>query len=715
MKRLTFVFILLLFFKSLYPSPIDSLRLELQNASDVQKLPLFEELCTSYYSINLDSATFFAKEMLKTATELNSLQEIALANKLLGNVNYFTGDYTNAISFYKKAEEISQQNNYTEILASVVNNMGSIYRNLGNDTLALVSFEKVLKIDSINQNKGGIGSSLTNIGNVYIDRADYDIAIEYYNKALEISLELDDRTRTVSAYNNLGLAYHWKSDFENTSKYYHKALKIAEELNDNYSIVQIQLNLGSLYQEWEYFDEALKRFEYIKAICESNGDKPNLCKALENIGIIYNEKNKLDSAIINLNKALVLSKEIQSKNMEASINLNTGYSFELKKEYQLAEQYYQSAYEIRIENGNEDGISMAIKSLARINFLLKKYQEAEKYAKLSLDKAIYPVTKIESLKLLSDIYKASGKTDKAFSYYLKYTQLKDSIFTSEKHLQIQELQTKYETAKKEQQIVSLSKEKEIEVLKNKQSQFFIYVLILFLLVLITFTVFYIRNSKLKALNKSIQLEQKLFRSQMNPHFIFNAISSIQEYILKKNPLEAASYLSNFAKLMRSILTSSATEFIKLEEEIDTLENYLKLQKLRFPDKLEYEINVDDNLDTEEIKIPAMLSQPFIENSIKHGIEKKKDGGKVTVDFSMKNEKLQLKIEDTGAGYGNSLNKSKNGHQSMALKITENRLMNLEKIYKSNIQFESKNKVDKNGAVLGTETVFVLPIINITQK
>ena len=201
----------------------------------------------------------------------------------------------------------------------------------------------------------------------------------------------------------------------------------------------------------------------------------------------------------------------------------------------------------------------------------------------------------------------------------------------------------------------------------------------------------------------------MLRVQMNPHFIFNAISCIQEYIVLKNPLEASSYLADFARLMRSILNNSTREYITLAEEVETLEHYLKLQQLRFPDKLKYTVSVDEGIDSEELLIPPMLAQPFIENAVNHGVAKRDEGaGEIRVGFVQTGENLVLTVTDNGVGIQQS--EQKNGHVSMATQITNSRIANLKKAGRKRVDFTITNLADRHHGASGVEVVFQLPLV-----
>src|SRR6202008_2622419 len=157
---------------------------------------------------------------------------------------------------------------------------------------------------------------------------------------------------------------------------------------------------------------------------------------------------------------------------------------------------------------------------------------------------------------------------------------------------------------------------------------------------------FIRQTKLKTEQKSIHLEQKLLRTQMSPHFIFNARQAIKNLKEKK---KAIKYLSSFGALTRSVLENSRMEFIPLKKEIALLEHYLELQKLLHDQQFTYVINIAPGLDTENIDIPPMLAQPFIENAIEHGLRDVESGGLVEISFSREENKLLLEIKDNGTG------------------------------------------------------------------
>ncbi|WP_291914757.1 sensor histidine kinase [Chitinophaga sp. CB10] len=208
-----------------------------------------------------------------------------------------------------------------------------------------------------------------------------------------------------------------------------------------------------------------------------------------------------------------------------------------------------------------------------------------------------------------------------------------------------------------------------------------------------------------------QLEMKALRSQMNPHFIFNALNSIQIFMMKNETESALSYLSRFAKLIRNVLDNSQLNNISVSREVSMLENYMELEKLRFTDQFEYKIIVDPKLDADMVEIPTMIVQPFVENAIWHGLVHKKEKGRLTITFEEAPGRILCTIEDNGVGREKSAaikQMQGHSHHSRGLQITRDRLA----IYNSRFQvqagFEIEDLYDKEGKAAGTRVILWFP-------
>jgi ligand-binding sensor domain-containing protein len=246
---------------------------------------------------------------------------------------------------------------------------------------------------------------------------------------------------------------------------------------------------------------------------------------------------------------------------------------------------------------------------------------------------------------------------------------------------------------------------------------FIAIVSLFITTSITFVVrLRIRNIKNREkrkteLNKRIaNIESQALRAQMNPHFIFNTLSSIQHYISNNNTDEALKYLSKFAKLMRKIMENSKQPMITVAEEVNALNLYLELEIMRFDKKFEYTIVIDSDIDQNYDRVPSMLIQPYIENAIVHGLLPKQGAGKITIELQKQQDTILCLIEDNGIGRENSKQFKKNRvtHKSMGMSITQERLDILNAGFNSNISCQITDLYDK-GEPAGTKVRLIIPL------
>ncbi len=235
-------------------------------------------------------------------------------------------------------------------------------------------------------------------------------------------------------------------------------------------------------------------------------------------------------------------------------------------------------------------------------------------------------------------------------------------------------------------------------------------------IIVLLLIIHIRLQRILYRKRIIALEQRLLISQMNPHFVFNALTAIQSYIFRNDAYTAGKYLSSFSKLVRLVLENSRQETIPIAKELETIKYYLQLQELRFEGKFEYTISVDSDLDTQRLKIPPMLAQPFIENAIEHGIIHLSSKGKIEIRYQLNGSNLFLEVEDNGIGidYAMLLSQHKwKEHQSLATKISKERIKNYKKNQKQEIEMDIMDlKNESSQETRGTLIRFKLPISTI---
>jgi hypothetical protein len=335
---------------------------------------------------------------------------------------------------------------------------------------------------------------------------------------------------------------------------------------------------------------------------------------------------------------------------------------------------------------------------------------------------------IDGYGLLSKIYHNLGKNDSAYYYLNKYTILKDSIQTRQFLFRVSNYKKSAEDAKKEAQIGFLNRDNQIKKQQLKQEAIFRYFLIAVFMAVIFAGLYVFRNinqkrkneiqhqkqkeqdwklQRLESEKKETELEMQALRAQMNPHFIFNCLSSINRFILKNEGKTASNYLTRFSRLMRMVLMNSQKQMISLDDELEMLSIYLDMERLRFKDSFDYSINYLNKIESDNIFIPPLLLQPFCENAIWHGLMNLPSGkqGKLDVELSMKDDSLYCIISDNGVGREKAAelkSKTAEKEKSMGLKITTERLALLNQEKGVHTFYGIDDVKDEDGNVAGTK-------------
>lgn len=293
----------------------------------------------------------------------------------------------------------------------------------------------------------------------------------------------------------------------------------------------------------------------------------------------------------------------------------------------------------------------------------------------------------------------AGHHTKAYDGIKHFMELKDSLYNVEKSAAINELTQKYSKVENEKTIGELNQQKEIDKLQIRSLFAFTGIAILVIIIII----FFYRQSIVKNKLKTIEIEQRLNRSRMNPHFFFNALASLQNLSLSEAKKELVpSFISKFSRIMRQSLESTFNELDTIENEIIFLTDYLELQKLLSENRFNYTFSVDDAIEQSELLIPGMILQPFIENSIEHGFKNISYEGVLHITFSLADKNLIVIITDNGQGTkDNDKNKA---YPSRAMQIIRDRLYLLNQTHKTNATFALTN-LEK-----GTKIEIILPVI-----
>ncbi len=596
------------------------------------------------------------------------LEDKKVLLKSLSNLYEEKGDWGKYEEIVKQMLLLQEEKKDLFYLAETYNKLGISNSCMGKNQQALNYFGKALEINIAQNDTITSANSYENMAAACKDLGDYPRAVEYLIKSLEIRKKIN-HPRVFNNYMKLAVLQQL---LENPSKqdFYLDLARQEIQKQKDFSATGKAIfynELGNVFRTRKMYDSCYVCYKKVIFYSEQVGWNRGIAEGLGNLADVYSEIGVIDSAIIYHQKSLKLSERIVDCIGASHENLY------LAKLYQKI-------------NKNDSVLIFAKEAL----------RKAEACALLREQSM--------ALKFISEYYNKRHNFEQAFNYLQRHYTLKDSISSAEIKSNISEIETKYQTKVKEQQINLLTAENEIK--NQRMQQAFLFIGLLILLVALLLALYYFRRNQ--ARYKQGELQQQLLRSQMNPHFIFNVMGSIQGYLYKNEASKAADYLSKFAALSRSVLNFSSQEKISLKEEIEMLQNYIELERARMEKPFDIEYKIDDDLETDFIEIPPMLLQPFVENAIKHGLQNLSYQGKLSLCFKEKNGFVAVEILDNGTGLSKQNDK---GHQSKALKIFKQRKKGIEHRYKKDLIFEFQNlkTIDENKH--GIRVYLQLPILN----
>lgn len=575
--------------------------------------------------------------------------------------------------------------------------------------------------------KKALAESLSVLGDVYQYHKQYDLAITNY-------IDANEANRSSRTTIKLGKAYILNKQFDTAES----VLTPLAEIDNLIPFQRVELfeNLGDAYSGLGKIDRAVAFYEEGLKTAQMNQISPKVADLNSKIGDTYAKDDRLQEADVYYDSSLELAntlapqRAVQEKEKVADYyNQKNQYGAEIelrKKSLEAIKQLPKARVSKSPALTDSDSITAQ-----RINYKIAnayiaqdKYDEAIPYLRESIEEAGSEddlVVQKDATRKLSEIFEYKGDYPKAFASYRNYVALVDTLYIRKEQEISRAARFNREISSKQNRISGLEQERELSQSKydlalteqqlvqesNRRQQWIIYSLIFGLLLMGLATFFFYRSTQQQKLANNL-LALKSLRSQMNPHFIFNALNSVNHYIAKSDERSANRYLSEFSALMRSVLENSDEDFIPLSKELELLELYVKLEHDRFPEKFDYEIDVHKKVDVSAFQIPPMLLQPYIENAIWHGLRYKKDKGYLHIHIKQKEEtSLEITISDNGIGRKKSaelktLNQKK--QKSKGMGNIRKRIAILNDMYKNKLDVHISD-LERDGS--GTKVVFVL--------
>lgn len=523
------------------------------------------------------------------------------------------------------------------------------------------------------------------IGETYFLLSDFDSALHNYRKALEVI----DKEKDLSYYSyiliNFGEVYYKQGNYTETLKCYKLAQTNGMFINDDYLLSLLYLRFAELYLEIDLFNDAELYIELGKSSSNSLNNPMIKSWLLYNQAKLFARNNKLDQAIAMFNYLLNNNKLEGTDYLDYQISCSIELA-DCLYENKNYKQAFSSLQNISNLFNDERTIFnrkrvMFYLSLGKILTQLGRYDKAEYYLNLGVktssdfDRPLITKMCYEELYVLS---KSQNKNEKALAYLEKslhylvdnnkdLSSLIVSIKTSDN------LREEYINLEKEKSTLEY-KEKEFK--KEAKLSILIRNLLigLFAFLIFLISLIYYINS-IKKDRRIIQFRLRALRSQMNPHFVFNTLTGIQNYILKEDKITAYTQLVRFSKLIRYILNENSEDYITLDKELNFVKDYLELEKMRFLDRLNYSIQIDEEIELQSIIIPSLMLQPIIENAIIHGISNKREGGSLQLKITKSMSKVIISVTDDGIGRRNAkmIKQEENPRNSVSTSNLDNRL------------------------------------------
>jgi tetratricopeptide (TPR) repeat protein len=545
---------------------------------------------------------------------------------------------------------------------------------------------------------------------------DFTKAEESAKKAAALSQSSHDIRTYIKSLQFLGSYYLRTGFFRESSDYFMRSIEIAKNEKVKGFIPLGYAGEASVLNAAGDIKGYRHNLELMIDAAFAENDLGRAESGLLALGNSYSSANEFDMADSVLRRCISVSLRTKDTYYTGFSTANIGWGFYNAKLYDSALYYYKKSLDYSVPN-NFYGISAnSLGNIGTIYRDLGKSAEAISFYKKSIEEA----KKVNDWYSLSWVYNdmsmlflTKKDTARAYTSYIKYKQYNDSLLSNKRTKGLEDARIRYEADMHNKEIALLS----LRLKNNRILNFGFTGLIVLIAVIAVLLVRGARNEekrRLSELNMKIsELTQANLRQQMNPHFIFNTLNSIQYYMFQHDKLATNEYLTKFSSLMRKVLENSQNTAVFLRDELDALTLYLELESLRFKDKFQYEIKVDDEIDPLLYKVPTMLIQPYVENSICHGLKQSDGKGIVSIDIKLGKNQLICTIEDNGIGREAAKSKAEaagGNHNSLGTRITGSRLDLVNSLYGTTLKTIYTDLFAADGTPGGTRVEIQIPII-----
>lgn len=526
---------------------------------------------------------------------------------------------------------------------------------------------------------------------VYTDPA---AAMRYADEALDIAAGIQWTKGMALAQRQKGNVYYVFSDNTAAMDWYVKALHTSRTLQNRELDASLFNNLANIYSDLKQYDKGLDYYRQFLATARQIGSAKEQVIALVNMATVYTELNEQDTALTCNRQALDIARRNKITYYIPIVLNNMGIAFSRQQKTDSALYYFRQCMTLADQDGNNDAKASALDETGKVFLNRGDYPNAKKYSLESLDMARRLQSAQWQANAWENLYRIEEKTgryDKALEAYKQFIVFRDSVSNAEKKDALTKKELQFDFERKEAAIRAEQEKRETvakaEIARESLIKKGVLAGSLFLIVAGCYGfLLYKRRRDAEEKQKEADLkarvadtENKVLRLQMNPHFIFNSLNSISDYISQHQTEKANYYLIKFAKMIRQVLENSELAEIPIADDLRVLETYIQLESLRLANELCYDITVDEDIDPETTLVPPLIVQPFVENSIWHGLSGAAGKGRISIRIRKAQGMISYIVEDNGIGREQAGRKTANGKRSMGLRITRDRIDILNKV------------------------------------
>ncbi len=543
-------------------------------------------------------------------------------------------------------------------------------------------------------------------GNASLGKGDFSKAESLFKEGFESAKADNDSLWMGRFLNGIGSVKLAQKDSQEAIKHYLEGLSYLSDSSYPSDYAKLESNLGVIYSGLKEYGTAKQYFEHALSLLKQEDNL--MLSIMSNLFGVYMELGDGDKAENTGKKAIVMAERLGNRNVMAILSTNLSNYYLQQEDWLSAIQAGKESLKIReeLQSGN---LSKTLNNIGYGYFMLQDYDQAESYYLKALDNA----EPMEEVQLLWNLQKNSqGKQNwaKASGYLEKYVYLKDSLNEVSEKANVLEITEKYESEKKELKIENLEAENDLQRKLILKERILAGLIVLSLLVLMGFLLLLLKQRRTQQALEKSKLNQRFLLTQLNPHFIFNALQSIQNYIYREKKDKSAEYIAAFSKLIRSVLENSDKEVIPITEEVGMIRHYLSLQQLS--NDFDFNLTISDAEAMEDCSIPGMFIQPFVENAILHGAGKR-ENGKVNLEFDLSEDRktITLVISDNGTGIGDrDFSKTDGLHRSMSMEILRKRILEFNQSHREKILLEITD-YSEDPQYPGTKVTFRFPVFH----